>query len=107
MQSYPIQTMATIQTYYHEHVLLVSFNQCLPRQRRQKCLLALLNVIARISNAAKEYLNDSSEHLQNKSASARNYRCSISPGGIRVSYLYLSQRKAWCKDSSMDMDKIT
>jgi hypothetical protein len=37
---------------------------------RQKCLLAFLNVVARISNAAKKYLDDSSECLQNKFASA-------------------------------------
>ena len=31
-----------------------------PRQLRQKCMLAFLNVATRISNATKKYLNDSS-----------------------------------------------
>ena len=39
--------MVTIHAYDHDHVLLDSFNLCLPRQRLQKCLLAYLCAITR------------------------------------------------------------
>ena len=39
--------MAITHAYYHEHVLIDSFNLCLPRQWHQKCLLAFLNAITK------------------------------------------------------------
>ena len=56
-------------------------------------LLAFLNVDARISNAAKKYLDDNSERSQNESASARNYRCSISPRSIQGIVIYIFSKE--------------
>ena len=57
-----------------------------------RALLAVLSVTTRICVSLQWYQkrrDDIFEHMQNYSASARIYRCSISPESIRVSFIYI------------------
>jgi hypothetical protein len=83
---------------------IYSFNQCLPQQRRQKCLLAFPSIITRMINPRwrRQKTSCGISYVTNKSPSARNIVVAFYPWVISSVVFILPQGRRWLWNRLVD-----